>query len=59
MQGDQAAMDRFAGSIAGTVPLPQFLHPFNIGSIMLRGLARRLRGSPSPSLATGGARTAQ
>jgi hypothetical protein len=44
MQTDQRAMDRFMGSIAGTVPLPEFLSPVNAGAILMGGLLRKLRG---------------
>ncbi len=34
LRGDQAQADRFFGTLAGTVPIPEFFSPENIGRIM-------------------------
>jgi hypothetical protein len=34
LRHDQAQTDRFFGTIAGTVPIPEFFAPENVGRIM-------------------------
>lgn len=43
LYGNQVETNRFLGTIAGTVPIPQFLSPENIGRILAGG-------SPAPAL---------
>jgi hypothetical protein len=34
LRGNQAQTDRFLGTVVGTVPIPEFFAPENLGQIM-------------------------